>query len=373
MLDKSIIIDYLTFTVTVNKNDEEGRGLLLKGQDLPNLDLIIEILGLSNEWKHNLFAFKGGMLGYSESHHYNGCVICEPSDKKHDMGYCFSMSGNGCRFLESKKAFEWTKLFKRLFKLDNLGYKVNFTRLDLAVDDYSGVLDMDKIFKYAQKGNFCSTARKNTIVRSFFDFDNKGNNLGKTVYFGSKSSDRYIRIYDKLSEQKSKGAVIDENVEQWTRLECVFKRQYALQMILAYIDLKDNFGEFFSDVVNGQLRFLKKREENVTRSKTVGWWSKFIGTVKEFKLTKGETCVKAIDKMARFLLEKASASFVAVTSVYGRKFMDSFVNNGADKINDRHMYAVKTAGCFSDNIINMDIVQRAKDNLLMRGFEEYAI
>lgn len=103
---------------------------------------------------------------------------------------------------------------ERLFSwVENGGGKV--TRVDMAIDllDCGGhVLDMYHAFKTSQ----VMTSSKMVTV-----FSKEGGALdsGSTVYFGSRQSDRYTRIYDKGKEQGTK--------LNWIRIEMELKGKRA--------------------------------------------------------------------------------------------------------------------------------------------------
>ena len=54
----------------------------------------------------------------------------------------------------------------------------------------------------------------------------KSGNL-ETAYWGSRSSERQIRLYNKLIEQQSKGKIIPDEIETWWRFELQLRRAKA--------------------------------------------------------------------------------------------------------------------------------------------------
>lgn len=94
------------------------------------------------------------------------------------------------------------------------------TRLDLAIDVLGTHIDLMSLGYSARVKDAPGTARKVNFY---------GGNDGQTVYVGSRSSEKFMRIYDKAAEQKMQGAL-------WTRFELELKgdsaRAAASQMML---------------------------------------------------------------------------------------------------------------------------------------------
>ena len=132
------------------------------------------------------------------------------------MGACLDMSGQGCRSFEEYGTGDFDGLF-RLFQQGE-GYHV--TRLDVAFDDHSGILDIQRLFRDSdnQDGDqqFVSKFRKSRIEKEF-----KDGRPGITVYHGSKKSAVLIRIYDKAAER---GLPEDQH---WVRVELQLRDERA--------------------------------------------------------------------------------------------------------------------------------------------------
>ncbi len=98
---------------------------------------LIELLGLNREgvvWEQ-----VKGMHGYMDwltfggvNIHYNG---------REDMGVWLEMSGQGCRTFESFGSGDYDGLF--CYVLEN-PEELHITRLDVAFDDHTGILDMER-------------------------------------------------------------------------------------------------------------------------------------------------------------------------------------------------------------------------------------
>lgn len=63
----------------------------------------------------------------------------------------------------------------------------------------------------------------------------------ETVYWGSRSSEKQIRMYNKKVERKSKGKVLPDNVDTWWRLEFQLRRDKATNWKSILDSTLDNF------------------------------------------------------------------------------------------------------------------------------------
>lgn len=96
--------------------------------------------------------------------------------------------------------------------LTNLQHDWNITRLDVAVDVYEGVYEVkDYIKAYEKHREQTGDRRKYQTIIS------PG---GDTLMIGSRTSNHYIRVYDKAAEQKILGTT-------WVRLEVEIKGKAA--------------------------------------------------------------------------------------------------------------------------------------------------
>jgi hypothetical protein len=86
------------------------------------------------------------------------------------------------------------------------------SRMDYALDLYDAPVTISDIYDQLKDGRISCPSKNVTLIQS-------GNGLyeGKTIYVGSRQSERYLRIYDKGVEQNS--AVSG----QWIRIELEVK------------------------------------------------------------------------------------------------------------------------------------------------------
>ena len=164
-----VIYDWLTFTTKIH-----------------DLDSVMVMLGMCDV----TFKQYSGRYGYADRLTFEGCNILY--NGREDMGICVEMSGKGCRTFETYGNGDYDKLFSEI--LSNIGCKdMNITRLDVAYDDFEGVLDLYYLMQAAQRGDYVSRLHDIEVV-----FSSKG----CSVNHGNRyDSNVFIRIYDKKMEQ----------------------------------------------------------------------------------------------------------------------------------------------------------------------------
>ena len=114
-----------------------------------------------------------------------------------------------------------------------LGKQGHFGRIDVALDDRSGVIDVDRIYDAVVAGHCVSHFRKSQLIAGL-DLGS-GEDTGKTLCMGSRQSDSYLRIYDKAAEQRAKGHVIDGTWVRW-EMEWKAERAHAVGLALSVLE-----------------------------------------------------------------------------------------------------------------------------------------
>ena len=101
---------------------------------------------------------------------------------------------------------------------------------------------------------------------------------GKTLYFGSRKSEKYIRIYDKLAEQLLKNSNDKElkNMTHWVRFETEYKGDTAREILLMYMG--QDFSENYCAHVRDMIYFVE------SDGQAASWWDKFCNDVEPVHL-----------------------------------------------------------------------------------------
>lgn len=204
-------------------------------------DGIIELLGLDGD--NITWELTKGAHGYRDrlyweriSIHFNG---------RDDMGVWCEMSGQGCRAFETFGNGNYDKLFTEI--LDNPG-DMHLTRLDVAFDDHSGLLDIAEV---------CQDVRDQSYVSRFRGWQVVDSDGGSSATLGSRSSEILVRIYDKAAER----GFVDGR--HWVRVELQLRRDRAEAFVLAQGDV----GYKFAGVLTNYVRFVDVPDDSVDNNR----------------------------------------------------------------------------------------------------------
>lgn len=156
--------------------------------------------------------------------------------------------------------------------------KAVFKRLDLAINDKVGILDIPELIRKCKQEECISVFRsfKNYRSGELVHRDEK-TDMGNTLYIGSLKSEVYFCIYEKDYEQYVKNAVPIEEADTKNRFEIRLKNDRALHAVQDLLAFNDAEKTAF-DIINRYLRFVDKDEtKRRTDWKTNERWEWFIG------------------------------------------------------------------------------------------------
>ena len=141
-----------------------------------------------------------GMYGYTSTYRIGDVMVL--TSPLEEMGVLLELRGKGCRqfeaYLDGQKR-TWYEFFRKCMK-----EKAVFKRVDLAVNDLVGMLDIPLLISKCRKEECVS------VFRSFRAFRSGGlvsrqeqdsAHMGATLYIGSMQSDLYFCLYEKAYEQ----------------------------------------------------------------------------------------------------------------------------------------------------------------------------
>lgn len=246
----------------------------------------IEDLGLdkpSVEWQdlYGFYGYKNRLYFEGISIHYNG--------HSENMGILLEMSGQGCRTFETFGNGNYESLFTIL---EDEPHDVKLTRLDVAYDDFEGLLDLDKIQNALRLGDYtCRSTKYNCQY---------GSN-GQSVEIGSKKSDLFIRIYDKAQERGRA-----DEIDHWVRFELQMRDNHALNFVKSSGDI----GYKFYGVVNNYIRFLEHNDEDENKSRwdSADWWIEFLEHTRKITLFEKPGTEYNLGKLMDYVIQQAGNS-----------------------------------------------------------------
>lgn len=235
-----------------------------------------------------------GASGYRTLHIFNGANIRILSDGRPEMGIHVDVSGsaistllyawqkkNTCKTPFDETATIYSDLGYSLLLdlLDALSEVASFTRLDLAIDDigcnYYSCDDISRLIKNQQ------------VVSRFKKYDirnpcslSDGTEKGHTIYFGSRSSEIMLRIYDKKLEQLGKNA---ECPYEWVRWELELKGDRAKRAVQLLLDTQ-SLSMVCMGILNHYIRFIVKDDPVKSRCSNEPAWDAFLEDAKNLSL-----------------------------------------------------------------------------------------
>lgn len=206
------------------------------------------------------------------------------------QGVSLNITGTGCRF------FSQHDFYKMLFELKQ--HDVHFTRIDVAFDDFDGVIPCQEMISYLQNWSsnpsLISTNSKFGSMRTYDNNAEVGSSRLTATNFdlGSNGSERKLRLYDKKIEQKR------SDVDYWKRLELQLRRSKANEFIDFYLSYKNLFIPY-SIFLYDFVRFLVPTDLPQSRRRyldDVDFYSDFINYLKNFSPQEVEEVSKDILK-----------------------------------------------------------------------------
>lgn len=221
--------------VTITFSDMNGEQVIKDVMRLKS-ELFLERSTTQNFYTRE-FAFAGEKNIYVQDFEPTKDVDTNQDVQK--VGATMYLTGQGTRLFEKallEQGLTWKKFFVRAKR-----FKGTFSRLDIALNDNWGLLDMDEIIEATQQNRFWSKSRSFAI---------HGNNQdGWTANFGK--SPFVIRIYDKQKEQEQKG--LETSIKNRVELELHADR--AEQVISEWFE-NDNLVEYSVSILYTYLWFV---------------------------------------------------------------------------------------------------------------------
>ncbi|MGG5343936.1 MobT family relaxase [Enterococcus sp. AZ192] len=237
-----------------------------------NVQHIIEvILRIDSDYMlHEDYAF----YGYQEHYRFGDIVVMISYDET--KGVLLELKGKGCRQFESfllAQHRNWFDFFRECLKEQCV-----FKRIDLAINDKVGILDIPTLAQKCKQEECISVFRtfKNYRSGELVHRDEK-QGMGNTLYIGSLKSEVYFCIYEKDYEQYVKNDIALEEAEVKNRFEIRLKNERAAHAINDLLTYGDAEKTAF-DIINRYIRFVDKEETKRRSSwETNEQWAWFIG------------------------------------------------------------------------------------------------
>ena len=271
-----ILFDWLTFTSHV---------------DSP--ETLMLMLGLKDvSWQK----MDKGRNGYKQRYFFENISILY--DGADNMGVCVDMSGTGCRTFETYSTIKWTQLVDILYRNSE---DYNITRLDMAFDDHTGILDIDQIRDDTDDHMYVSRSKTWKVEYG---------SAGTTIYHGSPKSNMYIRIYDKAAERDL------ENVH-WIRVEMQMRDEIAFGFIGGL--LTTPVGDQFRGVLHNYLRYVVDpgTDVNMSRWPMAKYWSDLLEGIQRISVWAAPGVEYNEFHLSNFIINQAGNALDCYLRIFG--------------------------------------------------------
>lgn len=268
-------VDWLAFSVAFEEEEQTLDPQLMKilGYDLADFDEI------------------PGRFFYNSGVTYRNYVNVfwndpeRPWHKNSSRTMTVVFTGQGSTELAEKWDTDWVSIFRTLKEYGG----VNFTRIDLALDDYDEIVRFSDVEKKLNKGHYRSSRKSYNIVKTS---DQNGKSLGQTIYIGNARSQNgsrgnvYARFYDKKAQYEGKNELFPTEVrdhwaktgkEVWQRYEISYSKKYAVKIIDEFLQ-GDKIDKIFKTSLRNLLEILTPRRGDTNKSRwyKAKWWEKFL-------------------------------------------------------------------------------------------------
>lgn len=282
-----------------------------------------------------------GFYSYSE-HYYQGdiFIMVSPDEEK---GILLELKGKGCRQFESyllEQGRDWYDFFHQCIIEDAV-----IKRLDLAINDRAGLLDIPELIQKCTNGECIS------VFKKFEDYgsgaliptrDQHKVEMGKTLYLGSKQSELYFCIYEKAYEQYIKNDIPLEEADIKNRFEIRLKNERAFQAMYALLAYRDAERTAFS-IINRYVYFVdaapdKDRYEWKKNAK----WLYFIGEHREKLRLTTSPKEKTIDDAYKWLHHQVSPTLKTMMEIdkrNGTKIIENMIESA--KLSEKHQKTIE--------------------------------
>ena len=149
---------------------------------------------------------------YSYTEHYSLGDIFIYTSADEEKGVLLELKGRGCRQFESYLLAQQRSWYD--FLMDALVDGGVMKRIDLAINDHTGILDIPELAEKCRKREYIGKSRSYKFYQSGELIKHREDDreyMGRTLYLGSLKSDVYFCIYEKDYEQYVKlGTPLEE-------------------------------------------------------------------------------------------------------------------------------------------------------------------
>jgi len=232
------------------------------------------------------------------------------------MGVCIELPGTALS--------TWVASNDGADSLSLLGYLLAFrinariTRIDCALDTFD--IHIHTFRDAARSGQIVTPGKTVRYLESFSD-------AGDTLYVGSRTSDRMLRVYNKSVEQGS-------DLPIWTRVELEIKGELANLAAMSLIDGKVSIQDLIVSFCDFRL-LDATRTNNRTRC---SWWASFLGDCSRVVLLSKTALHDTLEKKLAWIQRSIAPTLALVSMIMGSTdWMKFEVQHALDRISPKDL------------------------------------
>lgn len=204
---------------------------------------------------------------------YDMFMFTNPS--RPEMGVHFKLMGNGCRLYFLNHTVE---SFIRATCRDD----VSFSRIDVALDDYTGSFYTPRTLADLDAQGLISTRWGRVDPHFPRKAGGKGQYLEETIYFGSLKNETHLRVYDKYLEEvgrlkKTEEELKADGITSWIRWELTLQAKSANAFVRLLFNGDFNLPRTAIGVLCSKFRIVKPDHTRLTRCSSDPLWLDFVG------------------------------------------------------------------------------------------------
>lgn len=284
-------------------------------------------------------------------------------DDQLEKRFLIDFSGNGLANWMRHRGQNAIDIIRMMSRVNSSPDMVSVNRIDLAFDDFEGLLDVNKICRYTKILKLAVTDWRSANYQNSWKIrtaDEKHNDdvEGKTLYFGARNSLAFCRFYDKRAQVLSKmeklpeekhddflaNRGIDSLPEHWVRCEIEFKREQAHAVAVGLLNA-DNPVDYALGVLRGRIDFKTKTgDKRIRRRGSVRWWERFTKSVERQKMRVPKP-VKTVE-LTREWVEKSVITSIALlreadSEIDFRRWFEVQMKRGEARLSPEQQLAIE--------------------------------
>lgn len=256
-----------------------------------------------------MYSERTPLFGYEEMAYFGGMFICW-SNEGSRAGTCIEMRGVGTslftHLLEEQKR-TWEDIFEELQK-----YDCNIGRIDIAIDDFKGYLDLPSLRRKVDRQEYDS--RFDLVWAIHGNRKRQDKEYGSTIYCGSPKSNMHFCFYQKNIELAEKLKKEVWEIDIINRYEIRLKDDYANGFVARLLKREMTLGEMAMALIRERITFLTSKRDGSGDLGSWKAWENFVGRGHGLKLSP-ERLKRTYEQTMMWLVNQTFPSLKAIREI----------------------------------------------------------